>query len=302
LNYLNEKKICLKSLKAAAFKHQRWAMICFAALVLLESFFIIYPPRGYIAEDYVTIGSIKGKPLVMVQNLWESKISNDDFMLAVLEKAAVKSFNNRSDALAYLNSNIRKNLRFSSINETLFKISFVQPAASRIRPFLNAFTQSFLQHMATISDEELQNRRRNAIFQFKQLLRRNLFIYELFEPLTAFDKIVPGPNGQLAEIDAEQENSWLGKAALVLLNELNRELFRAQVYVKSHTDEKQKILELYPFTQQRLTDPEMPPQPVQPFLVIFYFFVALSVLLFWLASLVYLVSGAAQEEADATGS
>lgn len=289
MNSLNERKISLENLKTTALLHPLWALICVLLLFLFEAYFFVYPPRGYIAEDYVLSGSVKGQPLVAVQSLWESKLNDDEFMLEILEKSAIEKFPARSEALFYLNTRIRKNLRFSAVNEVLFKIIFVQPAAEKIRPFLNAFTDKFLYEIALLSREELENRRKNALFQFDQLLRRNSFVYQFFKPITAFEKLIPDKSGRLPEISERKESSWLGKIGVIVLNELNLELYRAIVYLKNHSDENQRILSLYPFESKLLTDPDMPPQTVQPYLKVFYLFIAVAVILVYLAGLIYFV-------------
>ncbi|MGM0598307.1 MAG: hypothetical protein ACQETH_00700 [Candidatus Rifleibacteriota bacterium] len=287
MNYLNEKEITFGQFKQVALQHYGWALICIISLLFLESFFFIYPPRGFVAEDFVTLGSIKGQPLLSIDSLWQSKISDDIFMLDILDGSEIKRFKNRVEKLRYIENNLRPNLHFTSLNKTIFKITFIQPSAEKIRPFLNVFTKKFLDQVALISREQLQNRRRNANFFYRQLLRRNALIHSLFKPTTKFEKIIPDQKSRIDNVFPQDEDSWLGKIGLITINELNKYLFRAQTMLKDYTDEQQKILSLFPFTHKRLTDPEMPPKPVQPFLFVFHIFVVIAIFLIYIAGLFY---------------
>ncbi|GAB4268937.1 MAG: hypothetical protein Kow0029_04650 [Candidatus Rifleibacteriota bacterium] len=289
MDYLNEKTLSLSKLKQTAWSNPGFALFCLLFFIFMELFFIVFPPRGFIAEDYFILGSIRGQALISIENLWENKINNDQFMLEILEKSGIKKFSDKTKALAYLNNEIRTNLRFARINNVLFKISFIQPSAENIRPFLNTFSESFLAEISQIAEEELKNRRKNANFQLRQLNRRSYFTYNLFNPESSYQEIVVDPARSLTENATFSENSFSGKAGLLILNELNDQLYSAIVSAQRHNDESQKILSIFPFKSRKLTDPEMPPRPVQPFLIIFYIFIAFATLLLYLAGLVYLL-------------
>lgn len=296
MKQLNEKEITFKQFKQTAIKHHKWALLCIIILICLETFFFLYPPRGYIAEDYITIGSIKGQPLISVQRLWHSRVKNDQFMLDVLANSNIRDFENRLEKLEYIDKSLRPNLRFSIVNETIFKISFIQSSTKSIRPFLNTFTKKFIEHAALISKENLQSRRKNAKFSYQQLLRRADLLHRLFSLSIPLEKIIPDKNTGLVNSPADNNESLSGTIGLIAINELNKYLYEAQRMLKEYTDEKQAILALFPFNHKRLTDPETPPKPVQPFLSIFYLFLVIAVFLIYIAGLFYFLPTNKQED------
>ena len=297
MNYLNEKEITFNQLKQTALKHYNWAIFCLALLICCEIFFFVYPPRGYIAEDFIVLGSIKGQPLISVEELWQSKIKDDKFMLKIFSESTIKNLKSRVEKLEYIDTELLPNLHFAKLNDTLFKIAFIQPSTQKIRPFLNTFTRNFLQQTALISNENLQKKRRNTKFAYEQLLRRSQIIHDLFQLKVPFERLIPNQNGQPESISQEKEDTFMGKLGLVVINELNKELFKIQSALKDYTDDNQEILSLFPFTLKRLTDPETPPRTVQPYLFVFYFFIAVAVFLIYTAGLFYFLPSLKQENA-----
>ena len=289
MNSFAEKTVSFASLRAGARNFPRWAVLCLVVCILLEIYFIMLPPRGYIAEDVILVGSIRGQPLISVQNLWEDVFYDDELMLEVLQKSAIESFDNKADALDFLNENIRKQLRFSPLNEILFKISFIQPGRTSLRPFLNTFSDRFLEEIKVLSDDELNRRRQRVKFQFDQLSRRNQLVYRLLAPVTLLEDLTPGEHGFSGELKIDGKEKWFGRFAGLLINELNSSLFAARSHFQTHTDMSQKILAMFPFDSMRLTNPETPPRPVQPYLFLFYLLIPASFFLLYLAGLILLL-------------
>ncbi len=285
---MHEKNLSFIELAHTGRRYPAWAGVCLFFAVIIEVFFLVYPPRGYIADDIILFASVRGQPLISVQNLWEDVFNDDRLMLEVLEKSGVKPVTEKVEALEFLNENVRKNLRFSMLNEVLYRISYIQPGKSDLRPFLNTFSDRLLQEASVLCDDELNKRRQRVGVQFEQLRRRNLLIHRLFAPMTPLQDLTPGDEGFIGELDPAKENSLFGKLGTLIINELNRELFSAKVHQLTHTDLNQKILSLFPFSTMRLTDPATPPRAVQPYLPVFYLFIPVAFLLFYLAGLIYL--------------
>lgn len=288
MNGLAEKSFTLGTLKQVCRQNPFWLWLCLFLWVVAQLFFWVYPPRGYVADDIVLFGSIRGQALVSVQHLWEGVVNDDKLMLEVLEKSGICKNKQRLAALEFLNENVRKNLRFNPINEVLFRISFIQAGKNEIRPFLNTFVERFLHEASTLNDDELMRRRQRVTFQFEQLRRRNLLVHNLLKPVSLLADLTPGDQGFAGELKPAVEGSIGGKLALLLINELNKELFAARVHLLNHTDTSQKILSLFPFSPLRLTDAETPARPVQPYLLIFYLFIPMALFLFFIAGLIYL--------------
>lgn len=299
MNNLTEKSITFAVLRKTAGIFPGWSILCFLLWILAQSFFLFYPPRGYVADDIILLGSVRGQPLISIQHLWEDVYNDDGLMLEVLEKSGIHQGRNRIEALEFLNENIRKNLRFSIVNEVLFRISFIQPGKSSIRPFLNTFSERFLAEASAVNDDELQRRRRRVTFQFEQLNRRNYLVYRLLAPTSLLVDLTPGEKGFNGELKLAENESWYGKLAMLIINELNQDLYSARVNLSNHTDMTQKILAMFPFATIRLTDPETPARPVQPYLIIFYLFIPLAIFLFYLAGLIYLAPDDEQNGKDA---
>lgn len=288
MNYLAEKRINLAGLKQVCHQNQKWLWFCFFLWVLAQTFFWIYPPRGYIAEDMIVFASVRGQPLFSAEHLWQKVFNDDRLMLEVLEKSKIFKGAARISSLEYLNENIRRSLRFSSVNEVIFKVSFIQPGKGEIRPFLNLFVERFLHEASSLSDDELMRRRQRVTFQYQQLERRNILVHKLLGPITSLEEILPDEKGYRGDLNPAQETTMVGKIALLLINELNQALYAARVNLLNHTDLTQKILKLFPYSNLRLTDPETPARPVQPYLPVFYLFIFLAASLFCLAGLIYL--------------
>lgn len=296
MNYLNEKEITFDQLKRTALKNYNWALICVIFLIGIEILFYIYPPRGYNAEDCIVLGSIKGQPLLSVEKLWQSKVKDDKFMLKILSESKIIQLKSHEENLKFIDNQIRPNLHFSMINSTLFKISFIQSSTHKIRPFLNTFTRNFIEQATLISNENLQKKRQNTNFAYQQLLQRSRLTHNLFALKVPLDKIIPNQNCQVENISYEYEDSFPGKLGIILINELNWELFKNQRALLDYTDKNQKVLSLFPFTIKRLTDPGTPPKPVQPYLFVFYFFIAAAVCLIYISGLFYFLPYQNQEE------
>jgi hypothetical protein len=299
MNNLAEKSISYAVLKKTAGMFPGWSIFCLLLWILAQSFFLVYPPRGYIADDIILLGSVRGQPLISIQHLWEDVYNDDRLMLEVLEKSGIHKGKNRIEALEFLNENIRKNLRFSVVNEVLFRVSFIQPGKSSIRPFLNTFSERFLAEAAAVNDDELQRRRHRVTFQFEQLNRRNYLVHRLLAPASLLADLTPGEKGFSGELKLAENESWYGKMAMLIINELNQDLYSARVNLSNHTDLSQKILAMFPFNTIRLTDPETPARPVQPYLIVFYLFIPLAVFLFYLAGLIYLAPEEERKGSDA---
>jgi hypothetical protein len=185
------------------------------------------------------------------------------------------------------------------VNEVLFRVSFIQPGKSSIRPFLNTFSERFLAEAAAVNDDELQRRRHRVTFQFEQLNRRNYLVHRLLAPASLLADLTPGEKGFSGELKLAENESWYGKMAMLIINELNQDLYSARVNLSNHTDLSQKILAMFPFNTIRLTDPETPARPVQPYLIVFYLFIPLAVFLFYLAGLIYLAPEEERKGSDA---
>lgn len=263
---------------------------------------MIYPPRGFIAEDTIVLGSINGQPLLAINSFWENNFNDDRLMVDIIEKSAIGEFSSRIETLKFLNENIRKNLRFQVLNDVIFKVSFTQATYKNIRPFLNTFTSRMIKEMTALTNEELEQRIQNARFQYQQLRQKSHFVHELFALKTAFEKLIPGMDGPPPELDENAETGMVRKIGLVLINELNTRLFSASLYLKKHVDNEMKILSLFPRLSRSLTDQESMPKAVQPFLMAFYVFIPISMFLIFVAGLLYLAPAKPIESNPINGS
>lgn len=286
-----EKNISIGILVETCKNNRFWAWACLLTFLLLETFFFFFPPRGYIAEDMIIAGSIRGQTLISVEHLWEKIVSDDQFMLEVLADAKISELHDKKEQLDFLNEVVRKNLKFLPVNQVLFRISFILPTAKGVREFLNTFTQRFVAELSLLSEDELALRRERVDFQYEQLFRRVLMIHSLLAPEMPIEEIVPDKNGFNTNFKtlSFSGRSFLRKSAMAVINELSRDLFAARIHQMNHNDHNQKILRLYPFSAVRLSDSSSPPKPVQPYLVVFYFSILVSVFLVFLAGLVYLI-------------
>ncbi len=249
----------------ASKKYRSFAIFLIILCVLLEIWFLKYPPRGMITTDVIVLGTVKGQPLVSFEQIWKRFVFDDNFLLETAEKSGFFTNQSPEEKLALLGK-IRKSLSFEIEKDYFVKISFRQPGAKKVRTFLNSFTESLVKKLELIISEEFDQKKESAEKNLLQLENRAKFLKQAFN--INFDENIIGKI---------VKNSFLTICGDFLENELTIPLHNAKKNLLIYTYDKWNFLSLYPRKPQILTDKKTQPQPIQPFYVLFLMLIPVGI-------------------------
>lgn len=272
-------------------KHPFVGLCCLVLCLFLEVWFYNYPPRGVTGEDMLVAGSNLGNPLVDLNSLWARVINDDELMLQIIDRSAICRHTDRSKRLKFLKRSIRRDLKFQVENNTLIKISFKRPASDEVRPFLNYFTDAFVEKLDAISRENLEFRRQNASVKFANIIERMRLVASVFsiknihELLDDYGNKPLQTDKILAELQNANTGSSIGRA---LLGELLPLYNSAGVHFEQYVKNDMQILDLFPRSSVILTSRDMPSTPVQPFYELIFILVPAAVSMLYVSILIIL--------------
>lgn len=270
-------------------KHVLTGVCCLVICIVLEVWFYHYPPRGVIGEDVIVSGSVIGNPLVDFNALWARVFNDDELMLKIIDQAGICDKKTRSERLKFLDSDIRRNLRYQDDKGTLIKITLKRPGFNDIRPFLNYFTDTLVAKLNVIGQETFKQRRERALAQYTRALERIRLLADYFV-IVPLQKGLASSSKELVEVDAltTELNYYQIKSpiARLLLGEFLPTFTTAQQYFRPYFDSEMKILDIFPRASVVLSARDMPASPVQPFYELIFILVPAAMFLVYLSLLV----------------
>jgi hypothetical protein len=279
-----------------------WIVLC----CLLEAFFSIYPPRGFVGTNVILLGSIRGEPLVHFPLLWEKLVNDDQFMLKLL-KEQEKAVPAVVDALNVINRKIRPGLRFSAETNTLVKITFRQSQPQDTSTFIRLFSAHLIEELHKLEEEILRIRVSQAKANLALLRRRAVllekgfgFSYKevagnLIQSFIGLESDA-APASPPTDLDGKEEFSlekesasgFLTTAGYLAMNELDAGILRAQIEWEKLTSEGAAGVAQFPRKAVNLTDAAARPVNGQPNIVLFYLFLPIGCLGLALAGLLFI--------------
>ncbi len=270
-------------------KYPLLVLIALVLCIFLEFWFYNYPPRGVVTEDTLILGSVLGSPLVKFDALWTRIINDDGLMLQLVDESGLATKPDPRARLA-LASSVRKNLRYTVVNETVIKISLVRPGYDG-RGVLNRFSSFVLTRLKELGDENLASQRELVKFKLHTVVERAWVIAAIFR-LPGFQELLADKNAfarlYSQSLSAVDNPTIWNKLGWLWLNDQLAIFYAAQNLYRQHFADDLRLLSLFPRSPCLISSPDAPSVPVQPFHQLIFLLMPCAVGLMYFALLIAL--------------